>query len=536
MKRKIILTLTITALLIAFFRTTNMAKAAQIIVQLKWTTPMGVYDVAVSADGNYLAAVNDTGLYYFDADSKNPLWWYQPPTITLMSVAISADGGYVVAGDNNGFLHYFNQSITRIDSQTTPTWTSQDMGSAIERGTLDMSANGNYTVVGGTGQNIWYYADCTKRTGADNTATWISYVGNEFYTVHISPNGKYVAGGGYTGVGGFVTFFKDADTLTGYVSSTWTSHSQLTNTIMDLALSDDGYAVAAIDMELIPLTLYYWANATNLTGDPNATWTNPGFFSSIDISGNGDKVVAGGYEVIPSSLHFWGDARTRHGTQTEDWIKLQLVSVYDIAISKDGNIIATPTVAQGSKYSAYFYLSDGTMIDNYTLPSFSSMVSMSDDGSTIAMAGPEPDSLYLFKTGTDLTPPAINNVYQQPANDSVTPADNVKIFANVTDEESGVKRVTLNYTTGNGTWFTQTMTPYQRDIWNGTIPAFPYCTNITYIIIAEDNANNTITSQDVGFTLKYHVIPEFTPALITLLFMTTSLLSTIVYKRKRRNT
>jgi hypothetical protein len=77
------------------------------------------------------------------------------------------------------------------------------------------------------------------------------------------------------------------------------------------------------------------------------------------------------------------------------------------------------------------------------------------------------------------------------------------------------------------------MDPYEIDIWNGTIPAFPYCTNVTYIIIAEDNANNTITTQELGFTLEYHVIPEFQFALIMPLFMMTTLLATIAYKRKR---
>jgi hypothetical protein len=532
MKRKIVLTLTLTimlsTILYAKLISPNSANAAQPFIQLRWSNPMQVHDVAISDDGNYLAAVNNTGLHYFDADNQNPKWWYQPETGTLISVAISADGDYVVAGDNNGYLHYFNQSTQRTGNQTTPTWTSQDMYGAIERGTLDMSANGNYTVVGGTGTNIWYYADCIDRTGADNTPTWTTYVSQEFYTVHISANGKYVAGGGYNGTGGFVVFFTDADTLEGYPAPTWKSQSKLTNAIRELALSDDGFAVAAIDFGVE--TLYYWANATNLTGDPDATWTNTGSFSCIDTTANGDTVVAGGLYL--TSVHYWANARTREGAQTEDWINLTQTNVYDVAVSKDGSVMAAPAMDLPSTYSAYFLTADSNIIGNFTLPEFANMVSMSADGTTTAMAGPGYDSLYLFKT--DTTPPSINDVYQQPDKNNVYPNNTVTIFANVTDDQSGVKQVTLNYTTGNGTWFTQTMEIYDTDIYNGTIPAFPYSTTITYVIIAEDNANNIITTQELELTLQYHVIPEYTLAALMLLLMTATLLPTIAYKRKRK--
>jgi len=539
MKRKIFLTLTLTILLSTLlymkFISTNPANATKTTIQLLWTNPMQVHDVAVSADGNYLAAVNNTGLYYFDVDSPNPIWSYQPEVDTLLSVAISADGDYVVAGDTNGYLHYFNQSTQRTGSQTTPTWTSIGMGPGpVEKGTLDMSANGNYTVVGGTGISIWYYAGCTARTGSDQTPTWTYTAGvSDYRTVHISPNGKYVAGGGTGSGGGFVIFFKDADTLEGTPSPTWMSQSQLPNLITELALSDDGYAVAAIDEGPIPSTLYYWANATNLTGDPDPTWTNLGSFSCVDISGNGDAVVTGG--IYLTSVHYWANARTREGTQTEDWVNLTEINIYDVAISKDGSIMAVPTMDPSSgDYSAYFLTADSNIIGNITLPELAKMVSMSTAGTTVAMAGPGYDSLYLFKIETDSTPPSINDVYQQPDKNNVYPTDMVIVFANVTDDQSGVKQVTLNYTTGNGTWFTQTMEFYISDIWNTTIPAFPYCTTITYIIIAEDNANNIRTTEGMGFALSYHVIPEYTLPTFMLLLTPATLLPTVAYKRKRK--
>lgn len=134
----------------------------------------------------------------------------------------------------------------------------------------------------------------------------------------------------------------------------------------------------------------------------------------------------------------------------------------------------------------------------------------------------------------DNAPPVIENVYQQPANDSVYPDDKVAVYANVTDESSGINQVILNYTTNNGTWFSIEMTNLEDTIYNATIPEFPYCTNVTYIIIAEDNANNTITTEDMGYEYQYHVIQEF-PSLITMsLLMLAMMLTIIMYKRKRK--
>ena len=132
----------------------------------------------------------------------------------------------------------------------------------------------------------------------------------------------------------------------------------------------------------------------------------------------------------------------------------------------------------------------------------------------------------------DNTPPVIENVYQQPPSDSVYPDDKVVVYANVTDDLSGVKQVILNYTTNNGTWFSIEMTHLEENLYNATIPEFPYCTNVTYVIIAEDNANHAITTVDLGYTYQYHVIPEFPSVIILPLVMVLSVLAVVLAKRK----
>ncbi|MEM3697123.1 MAG: hypothetical protein QXQ94_06450 [Candidatus Bathyarchaeia archaeon] len=179
---------------------------------------------------------------------------------------------------------------------------------------------------------------------------------------------------------------------------------------------------------------------------------------------------------------------------------------------------------------------NGEVIEEFDLPQSSPLISMSGNGIITAVAGPGYDSLYVFQTLVDITPPSIENVHQQPANDSVYPENEVMVYANVTDDLSGVKQVTLNYTYTNatGTWNgTVVMANLEGNLYNGTIPALPYCTNVTYIIIAEDNFNNTITTQDLGQEYRYHVIPEFPPQLILPILATSTLLTLLTRKRKR---
>jgi len=131
----------------------------------------------------------------------------------------------------------------------------------------------------------------------------------------------------------------------------------------------------------------------------------------------------------------------------------------------------------------------------------------------------------------DITAPNIAVVSQIPPKNNVLPEDEVRVNATVTDDLSGVKGVTLNYTTNNGTWFSVDMTNLEGTIWNATIPAFPYCTNVNYTVVAEDNVGNTITTDEMEY--QYHVIPEFPSLLILPLFMIATLIAVVAYRRKR---
>jgi hypothetical protein len=76
------------------------------------------------------------------------------------------------------------------------------------------------------------------------------------------------------------------------------------------------------------------------------------------------------------------------------------------------------------------------------------------------------------------------------------------------------------------------MTNLEAGLFNATIPAMPYNANVTYIIIAEDNANNVITTQELGREYRYVVIPEFPSSLSVILSLIASFSAVMAHRRK----
>lgn len=146
--------------------------------------------------------------------------------------------------------------------------------------------------------------------------------------------------------------------------------------------------------------------------------------------------------------------------------------------------------------------------------------------------GNEAATTFTVGFTVDTTPPNIIDVIQVPININGTAENGVMVNATVTDAVSGVERVTLNYTDGKGTWITSEMTKLEGDIWNGTIPAFPHGTTVTYTIMAEDKAGNNVTTEELyGEPNQYEVLPEFPLWIIVPLFMTATASAIVTKKR-----
>lgn len=405
-------------LLVSAAASLNAVSAQGYQVKKIWSLPMTTNDVALSKDGRYVAAVNGTGLYYFQENNSAPSWWYFNATASeqFLSVAISANGEYVIVGNNTASgpntdsIYYFGNSTTRSGQQLSNSynWTSSYFGGSgknVERGTIDISANGQYVVVGGSGDDVYYFgnstSDCTTKSGVNQPWSWVDYVPIRVTSVDLSPDGNYIAVGGAKTPGiyppGFVAFFANATNAQHQIE--W--HNDSLDGIWDVEVSDDGYAVAAVSVG-VEETLYYWANATSLSGSPAATWTREHDFNSVDMSSDGNRVVAGYGQLDFASLHYWDNAKIRTGAdEPETWIDLPTLDVRDVAISNDGSIIAATTY-NGSSAEVYFFTSTHTFIASYSLMSQDDhILSMSGDGQTVAVGGGTVDSLSLYSlTGT----------------------------------------------------------------------------------------------------------------------------------------
>ena len=371
-----------------------IASAQGYTVTELWSNPMTVNDVAVSADGNYVVAVNDTGVYFFSRDSSQPRWWYTGDGGYFESVAISANGEYVVAGYTNtsnfGFLYYFKDSTTTFNGRGY-TWKSVSYPAAIDSPRLvAISDNGTFVVAAannGTGKYTFlkYFNDSTVRFGSSETETWNLWtLGALASSLDISADGNYVAEGGSDPPPptGWVSFFKDSSTN----PQGWVNDNLLP--ITDVALSDDGYAVAAVS-PITPDTLYYWKDAKNLPSDSPANWTNLLGYGCVDMSSDGDKVVAGTPMIFVCGVHLWDAARTRTGTnETESWNRFAGQWIPDIAISRDGMIIAATAVNVTDDLGSwtYFLTSSGGLIGQFPTDGAGMVVSTSADGGTTAVA------------------------------------------------------------------------------------------------------------------------------------------------------
>lgn len=130
-------------------------------------------------------------------------------------------------------------------------------------------------------------------------------------------------------------------------------------------------------------------------------------------------------------------------------------------------------------------------------------------GTGVPYSGPLEAFPEWYACASDDTPPNIDTPAQDPPPTSIQPFQNVKVSVNVTDFESGVRNVTLQYKANEGEWITKTMQlNATTGLYEAIIDGYDAGTKITYMITAYDNAGNKAQQDNAGSYFVYTVIPE----------------------------
>jgi len=166
-----------------------------------YETGNGVYSVAISEDGEYIVAgeQSTSNLYLFSKDSSTPVWTYRTDD-WVRSVDISANGEYIIAGCDNNKIYFFDKD------SSTPIWSYQTRLHYCT--SVSISDDGYYIVAsyvkpdGGNSESDLYLF-----SRHSNEPEWI-YVNDHTLTrdARISGDRNYIAAGSVMG-GTQVDFF-----------------------------------------------------------------------------------------------------------------------------------------------------------------------------------------------------------------------------------------------------------------------------------------------------------------------------------------
>ncbi len=145
------------------------------------------------------------------------------------------------------------------------------------------------------------------------------------------------------------------------------------------------------------------------------------------------------------------------------------------------------------------------------------------------------DGFVTVLGGYDSTPPTIGTPTRTPAGD-VLPDEATVVSVDVKDNQTGVKNVTLSFTTNDGINWTDLLMAYNSstDLYETTIPGQQPGVNLKYSILAYDNAGNSVKNNNAGSYFVYIVVPEFPSNIVLPLFIAITLIAVAVSRRTRK--
>ncbi len=217
-----------------------------------------VNSVAISSNGNNIAAgSNDGYVYFFSNNQSEPIWRYDTGT-NWLTLAMSADGEYIVVGCWNGDVLLLARNGTKLWSYTT--------GDQVQ--TVDISDDGALITAGG-------YEDIVYLFAHNGTKLWEYYAGNNIADVSISGNEAFIT----AAAGDKILFFsQDGDKLWEYLTG---------SPVQSIAVSADGDYIAAASRDE---NIYLFDN------DGNKIWNydTDEDMDHVSISDDGKYITSGG--------------------------------------------------------------------------------------------------------------------------------------------------------------------------------------------------------------------------------------------------
>jgi len=448
--------------------------------------------------------------------------WKSAEDCTFNLLGEDQNGACAVAyGDDVHLAYIGNETVTKIYRYVKRTygsgWGSETVvknvtGASGTQGSISLT-------VDPSNGDLWMWFNTTDnriayRKYVASTSSWAT---NDTYPFGVSFTSPYYITASYQVYNNTIPTYWQEGTTTPY-DLVFDYLDTMPPNIEILSPENKTYAVSDVPL--------------SFTVSESASWMG------YSLDGQANNTISGNTTIVdlPDGIHtvivYANDTAGNMGYSGTVYFTVDTTSPTISVLSPENKTYAVSdvplsfTVSESASWMGYSL--DGQA--NVTVTGNTTLASLLDGSHHVVVyandtAGNMGASITVYFT-VDTTPPNITDVSQIPLENNVLPEDEVKVNATVTDELSGVKQVTLNYTNGDGTWVTVNMTNLEGNVWNATILAFPYGTNVTYKIIAEDNMNNTITTEELGYEHQYIVVPEFaalTPMLLMLMALTVAI-------------
>ena len=316
-----------------------------------YSADSGINSVAISADGEYIAAGSDENQVYLFSKNGTLLWSYTAGD-GIFSVAISSNGETIVAGSLDNSVYLFSKDGTLLWSYST--------GNRVW--SVAISEDGE-TIVAGSWDNKVYLFD--KDSG---TPLWSHSTGNWVLSVDISADGEMIAAG------------SDKVYLFDRNSSTPRWSYSTGDTVRAVALSEDFFG-----QQRYHLAAGSWNGKVYLFHNNNSSpiWnhTTGDSIYSVAITDDSGYVAAGSKDY---SVHLLD------GDGTALWSYATGGTVLSLDFSVDGEELVV-----GSDKIYLFDKDSGTPLWSYTTGNSVKSVGISADGEDI-ISGSGDKEIYLF--------------------------------------------------------------------------------------------------------------------------------------------